>query len=182
MNMAEQMVFSRVTEDNVETFKHTIRLCLFPVGYPKSFFKDVVAGKIYAFLLERKVKEGVVGCMAWREKADKSEVEILILGLLPLQRRRGYGSKMLEFLLNNVGAGNELTLHVHVANEDAVAFYRAKGFGVVRRVERYYPRLAPSPDAYYMVLERDGQCRLGIENGVFSDLNAIPAQASSDKT
>ena len=80
---------------------------------------------------------------------------------------------MLEFLLNNVGPGNSLTLHVHVANEDAVAFYRARGFGVAKRVERYYPRLAPSPDAYYMVLERGEKCGLGIENGVFSDPNAL---------
>lgn len=178
MNMAQETAFERVTGDNVETFKHTIRLCLFPVGYPKSFFKDVVGGKVNAFLLV--VGSGVVGCMAWRETKDKCEVEILIFGLLPLQRRKGYGSKMLQFLLNNIGPGNKLTLHVHVANEDAVAFYRAKGFGVAKRVERYYPRLQPSPDAYYMVLERDEQCKMGIENGVFSDLDAIPAQASHD--
>ena len=173
------MTFERVTDDNVETFRHTIRLCLFPVGYPKSFFKDVVAGKINAFLLVVGVR-GVVGCVAWRETRDKSEVEILLLGLLPLQRRKGYGSKMLEFLLNNVDPGNNLTLHVHVANEDAVAFYRARGFGVAKRAERYYPRLDPTPDAYYMVLERGEQCKLGIENGVFSDLNAISSQASDD--
>ena len=112
---------------------------------------------------------------------EKAEVEILILGLLPLQRRKGYGSRMLEFLQNNVGPGRDLTLHVHAANEDAVAFYRARGFGVARRVERYYPRLTPTPDAYYMVLERgeEGQCRMGIENRVFSeDLKPRRSQSS----
>ena len=97
---------------------------------------------------------------------DKAEVEILLLGLLPLQRRKGYGSRMLEFLQNNVGPGRDLTLHVHAANEDAVAFYRARGFGVARRVERYYPRLAPTPDAYFMVLERGEE---GEEEGQWSD-------------
>ena len=115
---------------------------------------------------------------------DKAEVEILLLGLLPLQRRKGYGSRMLEFLQNNVGPGTDLTLHVHAANEDAVAFYRARGFGVARRVERYYPRLAPTPDAYFMVLERgkeveeEGQCRRGIENRVFAgDANSRGSQS-----
>ena len=74
--MAKEMSFERVTEDNVETFKHTIRLCLFPVGYPKSFFKDAAVGKINAFLVVIGAS-GVVGCMAWREMKDRSEVEIL---------------------------------------------------------------------------------------------------------
>ena len=64
--MAGEVSFEKVTGDNVETFKHTIRLCLFPVGYPKSFFRDVVAGKISAFLLAVGAR-GVVGCVAWRE-------------------------------------------------------------------------------------------------------------------
>ena len=64
--MAGEVAFEKVTGDNLETFKHTIRLCLFPVGYPKSFFRDVVAGKICAFLLAVGAR-GVVGCVAWRE-------------------------------------------------------------------------------------------------------------------
>ena len=64
--MAGEVVFEKVTGDNVETFKHTIRLCLFPVAYPKSFFRDVAAGKVSAFLLAVGAR-GVVGCVAWRE-------------------------------------------------------------------------------------------------------------------
>ena len=64
--MSGEVAFEKVTGDNVETFKHTIRLCLFPVGYPKSFFRDVVAGKVSAFLLAVGAR-GVVGCVAWRE-------------------------------------------------------------------------------------------------------------------
>ena len=74
--MAE-LRFEKVTGDNVETFKHTIRLCLFPVGYPGSFFREVASGKVAAFLAVAAGGASVVGCVAWREKPDKAEVEIL---------------------------------------------------------------------------------------------------------
>ena len=59
-----------------------------------------------------------------------------------------------------------------MANDDAVAFYRARGFGVAKQVERYYRRLEPS-DAFLMVLERGEQCRRGIENGVFKEEQTV---------
>ena len=49
---------------------------------------------------------------------------------------------------------DRISLHVSCSNEDAISFYRQKGFAVVRRVEYYYRRLEPTNDAFYMVLDR----------------------------
>jgi hypothetical protein len=44
---------------------------------------------------------------------------------------------------------SEIYLHVHVAAEDAIRFYRHHGFEVEREEKNYYAKLSP-PDAFVM--------------------------------
>lgn len=160
-----RVTFERASEDNKNTFRHLVA-CLFPVPYPKKFFSDVASGRVVAFLVLR--DGNPIGCLSWKEVGGggAAEMEILTFGVLVLQRRKGIGTAMLEFLLGHVSSPR-VTLHVHAANDDAVAFYRRRGFSVAKRVPNYYRRLEPTTDAFQMVLERGGGS--GVENDGFSD-------------
>lgn len=48
-----------------------------------------------------------------------------------------------------MGSVQEVYLHVHVDNDDAVRFYNRFGFTLDGKVEGYYRRITP-PDAYVL--------------------------------
>jgi ribosomal protein S18 acetylase RimI-like enzyme len=59
------------------------------------------------------------------------------------------GSRLLSTTLSKCEEDDAITqayLHVHVDNEEAIAFYRRRGFVVAETLRGYYPRLDP-PDA-----------------------------------
>ena len=72
----------------------------------------------------------------------RSRVYIATLGVLAPYRRRGVASRMLERLLAYCGKKEtniaEAWIHVHTANEEAVALYEKHGFERVETLEEYY--------------------------------------------
>ncbi len=58
-----------------------------------------------------------------------------LLGVDPDRRREGLGTELLAFLGDRVPS---LSCHVRSSNESALAFYRARGFSVRRRLAGYY--------------------------------------------
>lgn len=152
MNPVENSCLKFVPVDSTETedqFRKLL-LCLFPVAYPKSFFKDIFHGKISAFVCF--LRDTPIGCVSWKLSPDRNQLEILNFGVLVLQRRKGFGSQILDFIINNTKV-EKMSLHVHVANEEAIQFYVSKGFTKQVIVERYYPRLEP-PSAWKMEFKR----------------------------
>ena len=65
----------------------------------------------------------------------------MTLGVLPTYRRTGIGSKLLDFVLNTLASqhdAKQIQLHVHVANDSAIAFYEKHGFVQGEKVANYY--------------------------------------------
>ena len=88
----------------------------------------------------------------------KKRLYIMTLGCLPMYRRHGIGSKMLQDILDTITSSTSkeddivsVFLHVQVNNEEALEFYKKFGFEVAQRVENYYRRCDP-PHAF--VLEK----------------------------
>jgi ribosomal-protein-alanine N-acetyltransferase len=73
-------------------------------------------------------------------RAVAGEAEILLLGVLELERRRGVGRMLLEHYLNELrdARTRRVTLEVRESNEPALALYRAAGFLPCGRRPRYY--------------------------------------------
>ena len=69
------------------------------------------------------------------------EFEILNLGVLPEERRKGMGLRLLRTALQVARKMNmqEVRLEVRAGNLAAIALYRACGFSPVGRRPRYYP-------------------------------------------
>lgn len=78
------------------------------------------------------------GFAFWRAAGE--EAEILTIGVDPRVRRAGCAKALLEAIISaarEVGV-RRLFLEVDVANNDAVALYRGRGFEQVGRRKRYY--------------------------------------------
>lgn len=72
---------------------------------------------------------------------DRS-AHLLLLAVQPLQRRRGIGRALLEWLEKSCRtAGIEsIRLEVRAGNRPALSFYRACGFRDLTRISGYYDR------------------------------------------
>ena len=136
----------RVEQHNVSRL-HVLLAGVLPVGYPDSFYKSIVKGKVCAVLAQE--GERVTGGMAWNTEGDL--VHLLALGVVGQCRRRGVASRLIEHLMQQEKL--PVFLYVQIDNSDAIEFYQAKGFQSVATEENYYRRVTCTA-AHRMQLNR----------------------------
>ena len=144
--MAE-LQFHEVTISNIAQLK-VLNSSILPVFYNEKFYQNVLKTPDLSRLVSNNGKYiGMVCC-----KVEGGKMYILTLGCLAVCRRRGIGSQLLEFALEQAKLRSlPIELHVQITNEDAVNFYERFGFKIVKKVENYHRYLNPR-DAY--ILER----------------------------
>lgn len=84
------------------------------------------------------------------------EMEIILIGIDPVYRRRGIAGRLLDFMLNEASRAGVKTIFLEQAapNEAAQALYLGRGFQPVGRRNGYYRNRAGAPvDA--VVMRRD---------------------------
>ncbi len=86
---------------------------------------------------------------AFLRKMTDDTWELTMIGVFPEYRGMGVGRRLMESVLRLTSG--DIYLHVEVNNEPAIRLYRAFGFEVVRRVNKFY---STGEDAYLMVLKR----------------------------
>lgn len=110
---------------------------------------------------------GFFGRIAWEDDRPTGfalaldlggECEILSLGVVPEERRRGTGSALLAAIGEEVGrrGGHRIFLEVAADNIAARALYSASGFVQIARRSNYYRRPMALVDA--LVLRRMIEC------------------------
>ncbi len=83
------------------------------------------------------VDERPAGFTMIRQVVD--EVELLLVAVAPVQRRRGVGQALLRAVIADAQAGGATRLHLEVrAGNDAVRLYTATGFAKVGERRGYY--------------------------------------------
>ncbi|KAJ3296412.1 N-alpha-acetyltransferase 50 [Borealophlyctis nickersoniae] len=89
---------------------------------------------------------------------SSSSVYIQTLGVLAPYRRLGLGSSLVDHLITHCKEKkiNEIYLHLHTENTEALEFYKKHGFTVRETVKGYYKEndIVP-PDALVLVKELD---------------------------
>lgn len=98
----------------------------------------------YYVLVEKEKIVGYCGYMVMYENA-----EILTIGVLSNYRRSGFGTMMMDLMLNEAKAADTLgmSLEVRVSNQAALALYHRYGFKIVATRKNYYQN---GEDAYLM--------------------------------
>ncbi|HWA59445.1 MAG TPA: ribosomal protein S18-alanine N-acetyltransferase [Gemmatimonadales bacterium] len=117
-------------------------------------FEEMLRFPLTVALVAEEPRDAVVGYLIGRAVAG--EGEILNLAVVPEQRRRGLGGRLLEAGLEALtGAGaRRVWLEVRESNGGAQALYEARGFTAAGRRSRYYRQ--PVEDALVYQLDLAG--------------------------
>lgn len=86
------------------------------------------------------------------DDGDGKKLYIMTLAVYAPYRGRGIGSQLLRSVLDHAEERDvrEITLHVHVSNQDAILFYTERfGFERGELLKNYYRRLNP-PHCYLL--------------------------------
>lgn len=109
------------------------------LGRAKAMYGRLLAeGKGNGYILET---EGKAHCIAYWDKARDSDMadsaEIICIHSLQDNWRKGFGSRMMDRLLNDIAAAgySKVVLWVFEENRRARGFYEAMGFGVTERIK-----------------------------------------------
>jgi ribosomal-protein-alanine N-acetyltransferase len=95
-----------------------------------------MAGVFLVLAIDRASK-AVVGFALFRTVAGESE--LLLIGVLPDEQRRGVGRLLLDDFLNRATAERLTRAHLEVRDGNpALAMYRTAGFSPVGRRRNYY--------------------------------------------
>jgi N-alpha-acetyltransferase 50 len=152
---SKAIALDQLTEQNLGQLR-LLNKVIFPVRYNERFYKDLfkqdVALSRLAYCSSSAV--GTVCCRLEKDAKDsgnkRSKLYIMTLGVLAPYRRLGIGSKLLEYVLDEICANKkykdlrQVYLHVQVSNDAAIEFYRKHGFEVTERIEGYYRRIEPA--------------------------------------
>jgi ribosomal-protein-alanine N-acetyltransferase len=92
---------------------------------------------VFLILAVDRASDSVVGFSLFRTVADESE--LLLIGVLPTEQRRGVGSLLLEDFLDRARDDQASRVHLEVRDGNpAIGMYRAAGFSPVGRRRNYY--------------------------------------------
>ena len=137
---------SPIEKKNLDRVKFIMNSVL-PVTYPDSFYKNLSNGKYSGLVAETRGKS--VGCIIWER--DQGQTNILALGVLVLYREKGVASILLSKCLDDC---EEAFLHVQSDNDDAIQFYKHRGFRVEQTLPNYYRRVTCT-EAIKMIYNKD---------------------------
>lgn len=157
-----------LTPNNLGTFKKVNEVSL-PTSYPESWYQESLAGaQIVKLAFYNELPVGAIKGRLFNtshkvptfEFATKANMNTKIVmnalyiesfAVLKAYRSQGVGSRLLEWVISEAKERfvHEAFLHVHVKNEEAIAWYKKKGF--VQKddiVKDYYKEQnLPEPDA-----------------------------------
>jgi ribosomal protein S18 acetylase RimI-like enzyme len=146
----------------------------FPISYNEEFYKNVSKQKNEEMSKFAYWNGYVVGAVCTRvepvrEGAEEQRLYIMTLAVLAAYRGRGIGKQLLKSILEYTETNKsiaEISLHVHVENQDAIKFYTDKfNFKQGEMIENYYRRVDP-PHCYRLYKELNGGSALEEETPV----------------
>ncbi|PAV59367.1 hypothetical protein WR25_21410 [Diploscapter pachys] len=140
-----------VVEANVRQLQ-IFNMALFPVPYDAKFYSKCINNELTRLIFDKSGRKllGAV-CAITEFKEYRVVAYIRAIGVDPLERERGIGTLLLQYIekrAHQLSLGS-VQLHVQVSNEDAISFYLKRGYRVVKEVKDYYRRIIP-PHAYLM--------------------------------
>ncbi|CAJ0598946.1 unnamed protein product [Cylicocyclus nassatus] len=143
------MSLCNIDTNNIRLVKN-LHAGVFPVQYSEAYFQKVQNNDLCAALVVDGECLGVV-CCKFEIVGCSKFLYIMSLAVHPLYRCRGIGSRLLDFAINKAESHSVSTirLHVQINNQNAIHFYKNRGFTILETTKNYYHRCFPT-DAYLM--------------------------------
>lgn len=135
-----------VSREDLEAVAKLEELC-FSIPWSTNAIEEAFANELYRFVAVEE-NGSVVGYANFRIVADEGEIERVAVH--PDSRRRGYGRKLMEAMVeySRKKGVRDMTLDVRVNNEKAINLYESCGFVEEGRRKDYYRE--PTEDAIIM--------------------------------
>ena len=135
-----------VNRADLEAVAGLEELC-FSIPWSRSAIEEAFSNELYRFVAVEE-RGSVVGYANFRIVADEGEIERVAVH--PDSRRRGYGRKLMEAMVDysRKKGVRDMTLDVRVNNEKAINLYESCGFSEEGRRKDYYRE--PTEDAIIM--------------------------------
>lgn len=87
----------------------------------------------------------LLGTYETNETNETTNFHIMSIGIIKSHRKLGYGSKLLEWILNRIKElypeYKSVSLYVHTLNKAAIKFYNKHGFKIKKTLYNYYRNL-----------------------------------------
>jgi len=160
------------TKDRLASFQRLTALLL-PIPYSKAFYAETVHDPVIASLTRVVIWKDALSDSATKSTLDGASdssssrvvgaircrlvsttpptLYISTLGILAPFREHGLATHLLQAVVTTAVKEfgvKEVTAHVWEANEEALAWYKKRGFEVLRKEEGYYQRLKPRTAAW----------------------------------
>lgn len=118
-----------------------------PVAFSPSYYNALASGGLRS--LELWSDDMLLGQVSWdpTDPAWEGKSYLYSLAVDVRFRDEGRGTALMRRMLGEVT--NNMILHVHSGNEEAIRFYKRLGFTKIHLVANFYPRLTPR-DAWVM--------------------------------
>ena len=135
-----------VSREDLEAVARLEEMC-FSIPWSNTAIEEAFANELYRFVAVEE-KGVIVGYANFRIVADEGEIERVAVH--PDSRRRGYGRKLMEAMVeySRKKGVRDMTLDVRVNNEKAINLYESCGFVEEGRRKDYYRE--PTEDAIIM--------------------------------
>lgn len=135
-----------VNREDLETVARLEEIC-FSIPWSNNAIEEAFDNELYRFVAAEE-NGVVVGYANFRIVADEGEIERVAVH--PDFRRRGYGRKLMEAMVeySRRKGVRDMTLDVRVNNEKAINLYESCGFVEEGRRKDYYRE--PTEDAIIM--------------------------------
>ncbi len=135
-----------VSREDLAAVARLEEMC-FSIPWSNTAIEEAFANELYRFVAVEE-KGVIVGYANFRIVADEGEIERVAVH--PDSRRRGYGRKLMEAMVeySRKKGVRDMTLDVRVNNEKAINLYESCGFVEEGRRKDYYRE--PTEDAIIM--------------------------------
>ena len=135
-----------VSREDLAAVARLEEMC-FSIPWSNTAIEEAFANELYRFVAVEE-KGVIVGYANFRIVADEGEIERVAVH--PDSRRRGYGRKLMEAMVeySRKKGVRDMTLDVRVNNEKAINLYESCGFVEEGRRKDYYRE--PTEDAISM--------------------------------
>ena len=133
----DQLQLVNIEKDQLPSLKFLL-VSIFPVRYSTKYFLEVLENEKVSFIAY--YKGNPIACLCSKRELDS--VLLTALGVLPVYRRFGIASLLLELLIstikNNFLEVKRIYLHVQIDNSNAIKFYKKHSFFQEQQVLNYY--------------------------------------------
>ncbi|CAD8056267.1 unnamed protein product [Paramecium sonneborni] len=151
MEQKPKLTFGDINFKNLEQFKVITQKTL-PVTYSENFYYKILTYTDFSAL--GYYNDIAVGAITARieDKDGKKTAYIMTFGVLDAYRRFGFGTQLLNELINRIRSHQEIRtiyLHMWVSNEIGFQFYCKHGFEKTTYKKNYYTDIDP-PHCYIL--------------------------------